>query len=167
MQPDKIFEKARYSSFFLFLLNLGLHRMIPFNRPHKFRIEKIGDTSLRISTPYIRKNKNHINGIHACALATLCEYISGLSLARVFKPENYRLILKEIHMEYNYQAKMKVHAEFDIQPAEITEIRTLLQKEESTFRSYKVFVYDEIPNLICTGTIKWQIKPWEKVKAAV
>ncbi len=167
IRPDKIFEKAKRSAFYLFLLNQGLGRMIPFNSPHKFTIVNIGTSSLKIAIPYIRKNKNHINGIHACALATLCEYISGLCLARAFPPEKFRIILKEIHMEYHYQAKMKVLAEFSIEPSAIHEIKTLLEKESSVFKSYTVRVYDEANNFICTGSITWQIKPWDKVKATL
>lgn len=167
MDLKKILDKAGKSALYLKLLNIGLRRMIPFNSPHKFCVEKVNTNSLVISAPYIRKNKNHINGIHACALATLCEYISGLSLARMLPPEAYRLILKSIHMDYHYQGKMKVSTEFGIDEQEVSTIKDTLQLEESVFRNYEVTVFDTAQNHICTGTITWQIKPWHKVKAKI
>ena len=86
MKLNSILDKAKNSSFYLFLLNLVLRRIIPYNAPHLFKVEKVNEESLEVSIPFIKKNKNHINGIHACALATLCEYISGLSLARALPP---------------------------------------------------------------------------------
>lgn len=164
MQLHRILEKAQTSGLHRRLLNIVLWRIIPFNQPHRFQLEQVKEASLQISIPYIRKNKNHINGIHACALATLCEYISGLSLARFLPPEQYRLILKSIHMEYLYQGKMKVKAQFSIDHSEIKAIKTTLENEESILKTYLVQVYDTMQNHICTGSITWQIKPWDKVK---
>ncbi|MFN0189743.1 MAG: DUF4442 domain-containing protein, partial [Bacteroidia bacterium] len=71
MTLNSILDKAKNSSFYLFLLNLVLRRIIPYNAPHRFKVEKVNEESLEVSIPFIKKNKNHINGIHACALATL------------------------------------------------------------------------------------------------
>lgn len=162
---NTLLEKSRKSRLFLIIVNLVLDRVIPFNGRHAFRIEEVGASSLKISIPFLRKNKNHINGIHACALATLCEYISGLSLARVFPRENYRLLLKSIQMEYHYQGKSKANASFGIENHDLIEMRGALEHQEFIVKSYEVPVYDAAQHLLCTGKITWQIKPWSKVKA--
>ncbi|MBL7923979.1 MAG: DUF4442 domain-containing protein, partial [Bacteroidia bacterium] len=98
MQLNRLLEKAKTSAIHRHLLNYGLRRMIPFNGAHHLKIEQVMDHTLLLTLPAIRQNKNHLQGMHACALATLCEYISGLSLARVLPAEEYRLILKSIHV---------------------------------------------------------------------
>ncbi|MBK9401685.1 MAG: DUF4442 domain-containing protein [Bacteroidetes bacterium] len=165
MNLNSLLEKAKTSGFYKWLFNIVLWRTIPFNQPHRLKVEQVKGDALLISIPFIRKNKNHINGIHACALATLCEYISGLSLARALPPEQYRLILKSIQMEYLYQGKMKVNAEFGIDQSELVAIKAALVTEDSIVKTYAVQVFDTHQHHICTGSITWQIKPWGKVKS--
>ena len=163
MTLNSILDKAKNSSFYLYLLNIVLRRIIPYNAPHRFKVEKVNEESLEVSIPFIKKNKNHINGIHACALATLCEYISGLSLARALPPENYRLILQTIHVDYLYQGKTKLFARFGIDEQKLNEIKSALKENDAVVKEYSVSVYDTAENHICTGKITWQIKEWSKV----
>ena len=74
LNPTLLIEKAKTSHLYLRFLNWGLYRMIPFNAPHGFEIAEITDWEVKTVLPYIRKNLNHINGIHACALATVSEF---------------------------------------------------------------------------------------------
>lgn len=164
---EKYFLKARYSSFYKWLLNRGLWFKIPFNLPHKIRIKEIGEEHISMELPFIASNKNHINGIHACALATLCEYVSGLSLARFLSAEKYRIILKDIHVIYHYQAKTKVSTSFEINKLLLREIRQELEVSEAIFKELHVEVYDSKLNHVCTGIITWQLKNWSKVKTKV
>ncbi len=167
MELGSILNKAQSSKVYSTLMNFGLWRLIPFNGPHKFKVIDIKDHSLTISIPYIRKNKNHVNGIHACALATVCEYISGLSLARELSSKEYRIILKEIQMIYHYQAKMDSYTTFSLPENELLEIREELKNSDATFRRFAVEVYDHAKHHICTGNIYWQIKPWSKTKTTI
>ncbi len=164
MELGNILNKSQSSGIYRRLMNFGLWRLIPFNSPHKFKIIGITNTSLKITVPFIRKNRNHVNGIHACALATVCEYISGLSLARELSSKEFRIILKEIQMTYHYQAKMNACTTFSLPTNEAIIIREELKNNDATFRRYAVEVYDEKQNHICTGNIYWQIKPWNKTK---
>jgi acyl-coenzyme A thioesterase PaaI-like protein len=136
---ERYFAKAQHSSFYRWLLNRGLWFKIPFNLPHKVRIMEIGDETISMELPFIRSNKNHINGIHACALATLCEYVSGLSLVRFLPADKYRIILKDIHIIYHYQAKTKVTAQFTADKMLLNEIRSELQKADAVLHSYIKF----------------------------
>jgi len=158
-------EKAARGGFRLWLLNAGLLRTVPFNRPHGIKVTDIGQNSLVVRAKNVRSNRNHIKGIHACLLATLCEYVCGLSLLRRLDPKEYRIILKQIGMTYHYQAKQAVQAAFSIDDIYFeTEIRLPLEREEAIFREFAVEVHDEAGNHICTGLIRWQIKSWKKVK---
>ncbi|MBA4146221.1 MAG: DUF4442 domain-containing protein, partial [Cytophaga sp.] len=46
MNVFSLVQKAKSSGFYLWLLNLAFERMVPFNRPHGFRIAEIGDYHL-------------------------------------------------------------------------------------------------------------------------
>jgi hypothetical protein len=161
-------NKAEHSAFYLWVLNNILWKKIPFNNPHKIKIERIEKGALTVSIPYKRKNQNHIKGIHACALATLCEYISGLTLISSLSEKDYRIILKNISINYHYQAKMKVQATFSL-PDELIQTKIIepLKINDSVFRELMVELYDIQNNHICSGVINWQIKKWEKVKTKI
>ena len=152
----------------MWLLNVVLLRTVPFNKPHRIKVIHIGNDELTMRVKNIKPNQNHIRGIHACLLATLCEYVSGLSLLLHFSAKDYRIILKTIHMTYHYQAKTAVYVKFKISKDQIeNEILAPLKNQDAIFKEFSVEVYDEEKNHICTGLINWQIKSWNKVKMKV
>lgn len=159
------FDKARYSAFRLWLLNMVLLRTVPFNKPHALKVTRIGDNEITIAAKNMRPNQNHIKGIHACLLATLCEYVSGLSLLLQLDPKQYRIILKSIHMTYHYQAKQDVEVSFKLNKEDFErEVIQPLATTEAIFKEFAIEVYDKEQNHICTGLINWQIKSWKNVK---
>lgn len=161
----KQFEKAKKSSFQRWLLNMGLWKLVPFNSPHKIKIVEIADDSLTIEAPYVKANCNHIKGIHACLLATICEYAVGLNLMLNISPKEYRIILKSINMVYHYQAKTAVHIKWGISKETLeNEIMQPLKNEGVIFKEFIAEVYDTNDNHICTGTVNWQLKEWKSVK---
>jgi len=164
-QFASLVKKAGRSGFYLWVLNLLLLRTVPFNKPHPLKVLKIGDGELTIGARNRKSNQNHIKGIHACLLATLCEYASGLSLLLHLSPSEYRIILKNIHMTYHYQAKTDVQVVFKLDRRDMeTSVMEPLNNQEAVFREYTVEVFDKDNNHICTGLINWQIKPWKHVK---
>ena len=161
---NALVQKAQHSKFYLWVLNFMLLRMVPFNNPHKLKIQTIADDGITMFAANTKNNRNHIKGIHACLLATLCEYVTGLTLLTHLSPKEYRIILKNIHMTYHFQAKTDVFVKFTISSEEKQNILRSLQKEEAIFKEYAVDVYDVNKNHICTGLINWQIKAWKNVK---
>lgn len=161
----KYFQQAKNSAFQKWKLNMILWRMVPFNSPHKIKIVEVADDGLVLEAPYIRSNQNHIKGIHACLLATLCEYAVGLNLMLNISPKEYRIILKSIQMEYHYQAKTAVRIKWGISK-EVLENQILkpLQTDGVLFKEFVAEVYDLNDNHICTGTVNWQLKEWKNVK---
>jgi acyl-coenzyme A thioesterase PaaI-like protein len=118
-----------------------------------------------VEIPYWRINRNHIKGIHACALATAAEMCSGLSVLEQLDPRNYRLIMRELRMQYHYQAKQKSWATC-VPLAE--DIRRLvvepLHDREAVDYASTVELHDKAGNHLATGTITWQVKAWDKVR---
>ena len=164
-EASKILEKAKHSAFYLKVLNWSLNRMIPFNKPHGFRILSINDFQIKTLLPYRHKNFNHIRGLHACALATLSEFTTGFLLISRLDMKHYRLILQRLEMDYLYQGKMNATAEFIISKEWLNnQIISPLQTQESVVVPCEVKIHDQHGNHLTTGKVFWQIKSWSKVK---
>lgn len=167
-EPAKILEKAKKSSFYRGLLNLSLDRMIPFNKPHGFAVVEIGEHSIKTKIPYKRRNWNHIQGLHACALATLSEFTTGFLLVTKLDAKKYRLIMQKLEMNYHYQGKMDAFATFSVSENWLTDqVIKPLQELDAVLVVCEVKIHDVKGNLLTTGFVHWQIKDWSKVKTKV
>jgi hypothetical protein len=165
---DTVVQKAKTSPLYLMLLNWGLRRKIPFNRPHGIRILKIADHSIETAIPYKRNNYNHIKGLHACSLATLAEFTTGFLLLSKLDLSTYRLIMSSLSMEYHYQGKAQARAFFFISEEWFEkEINVPIQEKGVVSIDCEVKIVDINQNHLATGIISWQIKDWKKVKTAV
>ena len=165
---NKIIQKSRRSNFYRKLLNMGLNRMVPFNRPHGIEVIEISDNHLKTKIPYKKANFNHIKGIHACALATLSEFTTGFLLLSRLNPEKYRLIMQSLQMDYHYQAKMDAFGTFYISKEWLEElIFDPLRSTDKIVVDCEVKIYDKEGNHISTGLVSWQIKSWGSVQTAV
>lgn len=163
--PAQIMERAKTSKKHLALLNFGLARMIPFNKPHGFRIAALGDDFVKVKIPYKRINFNHIKGIHACALATASEYSTGLVLLNKLNAKSYRIIMQKMEMNYHYQGKMDVIVSYELTEEWLnSQIIDPLKTAESVVVNCEVKSHDTEGNHLTTGNIYWQVKPWNKVK---
>jgi len=168
LQLDKWFRRARRGGIRLWLFNRILDRAIPFNRPHGIRVIAVTETGARTLIPYRRGNLNHIRGIHACGLATVAEFTSGLVLLSRLGTRKYRLIMESLEVKYHYQAKLDAVADFEIEDARLQEeILDPLRTEEAVYISCEVPVVDAMGERLCTARTNWQIKPWAKVRTRV
>ncbi len=168
MNISNIIQKATHSGFYRWLLNRGLDRMIPFNKPHGFRVVSINKNHLRTSIPYKRRNFNHIRGLHACALATLSEFTTGFLLVTNLDAKKYRLIMQRLEMDYHYQGKMEAFGEFSVSDEWLEEkIYQPLRNHPAVVVVCTVQIHDREGNLLTTGKVHWQVKSWEKVRTKV
>jgi acyl-coenzyme A thioesterase PaaI-like protein len=164
-EAAKILQKAKHSSFYLMMLNWSLNRMIPFNKPHGFKIVEIGDYRIKTLMPYRKSNFNHIRGLHACGLATISEFTTGFLLLSSLDMKKYRIIMQRMEMNYHYQGKMDATAEFVISKEWLEEkVMNPLQTQETVVVPCEVKIHDTQGNHLTTGTIFWQFKDWAKVK---
>ena len=163
-----LIERAKTSRLYLRLLNYGLHRAIPFNSPHKFEVVEIKDWEVKIMLPYIRKNLNHVKGLHACALATVSEFTTGMTLITKLSAKKYRLILQRLEMEYHFQGKMDAFGTFAVSREWLEQqIVEPLKNAESVVVPCEIKIHDRKGNHLTTGKVYWQIKDWSKVKTKV
>ncbi len=161
----EITEKAKRSSFYLWMLNFFFERMVPFNLPHKFRVAYVGDNDVKTLLPYRRRNLNHVKGLHACALATLTEMTSGFMLAVKLDPKKYRLILRRLEMDYLYQGKMDAVCEFSLTPEWMQKnIYDVLAHADAAEIVAEVKIFDVKGNQLTLGKAHWQVKDWAKVR---
>jgi hypothetical protein len=165
---NTILVKARQSSFYRAILNWGLDRMIPFNKPHGFRVIETGPNHLKTLIPYKKRNFNHIRGLHACALATISEFTTGFLLISKLDEKKYRLIMQRLEMDYHYQGKMDAVASFEAADEWFEQkIYSPLRTTESVVVICEVKIHDVQGNHLTTGHVHWQIKDWQKVKTKV
>lgn len=165
MNAAKLVEKAKTSAFYLWLLNWSFERMIPFNRPHGFRIIEVGDYHVRTKLPYKTKNLNHLKGLHACALATITEITSGFIFVMKLDPTKYRIILKQLQIKYLYQGKTDAFGEFRVSEEWISKnIIEPLKESESIEVVSEINLVDVNGKQLTNGKATWQVKDWTKVK---
>jgi hypothetical protein len=165
MNVNTLLLRARDSAFYRWILNIGLRRMVPFNKPHGFEVVELGMEHVKILIPYKRNNLNHIRGLHACALATISEYATGLLLLSKLGFETYRIIMQRLEMDYHYQGKTNAFAEFRLTDDWIEKsITEPLKKQESVVIKCEVKIHDAEGKQLTTGTVHWQIKKWANVK---
>jgi len=161
---DRIFIKAKFSHFYLWLLNRLLSRMIPFNMGHGYTITQFDDEEVKCTLPLKRNNLNHIRGLHACALATLAEFTTGFRLLTKLDVKKYRIIMEKIEMEYFYQGKTNAYATYRVDDQWVEEkVLNPLQNKDAVIVDCEIEIHDAWQNHLCTGRVSWQVKEWEKV----
>ncbi len=149
-------------------MNKTLQYIVPFNRPHRIVVTKITDHGIEAQIPYRRKNLNHIKGIHACGLATVAEFASGLVLLSQLGDKKYRLIMESMDVKFQYQAKSAATAYFELREERLQqEILQPLETTEAVYIRCEIPVKDANGNVVCTAFTNWQIKPWDKVRTTV
>ncbi|MGY8941308.1 MAG: DUF4442 domain-containing protein [Flavobacteriales bacterium] len=150
-----------------FWLNVFFRRALPFNAPHGFRIVELTASGAKVRLPDRRKNRNHLKGIHACAMATACEFSSGLGVLERFNMKDYRLIMYRLEVDYHRRAapgpcvaQASISADLDAQ------IRSdLSERDDKTSRfSMTSELRDTAGELVATATVHWHVKAWEAVR---
>lgn len=160
MNIEKYLRLASRSGFTRHLLNRALYRLIPFNGPHRLSVVEASDGHARVLLPYRRKNLNHLKGLHACALATLAEYTSGIALLSV-AGNGYRLIMKSLQVEYHKQGKTQASATYTIDvQAFRQELDHANKASEPLWHIAEVTVVNTTGEALCTAKIHWQLKAW-------
>jgi len=94
-----------------------------------------------------RKIRNHLNSIHALALANLGEFSSGLSLLTSL-PSNVRGIPINISTDYFKKARGLLIAESRVMPPEVTEDMEFKVKAE---------IKDQQGDVVATTTVLWRL----------
>lgn len=162
-----LLQKSRSNPRYLWLLNLVVQHIVPFNKPHAIKIKTIGNNFVETTISYSKKNFNHVKGIHACAIATIGEFSAGLTLMCQFSPRAYRIILSRLEIDYLYQAKKPLIAKAILTEADNNNILQTLSSQEKTSQTLITEIIDTDQQKIAFVKSTWQIKDWKKVKTKV
>jgi len=93
--------------------------------------------------------RNHLNSIHAIALANLGEVASGLAVLAAL-PENVKAIVTKLEIEYVKKARGTLHAFGSAElPPNITEPTTQIALAE---------IKDEIGDVVAQVKVHWQLR---------
>lgn len=160
-----LLSHAENSAWHLLFLNFFLGHLIPFNRAHGIRVKELSASGVQVLLPYRRSNFNHLQGLHACSLATAAEFASGLALVRCIGFSQYRLIMREISAVYLKQGRIDALARCEC-PREWVHDHVIVPlgkaEEVDVILAPKLFAKDG--TLLAEVTVKWQIKRWSAVK---
>jgi acyl-coenzyme A thioesterase PaaI-like protein len=164
-QLAHLLSEAKKGTKELKALNGALKKAIPFNKPHKIKVLSISDNDVKTKIPFKKKNWNHIQGVHACGLATAAEFASGVLILSRVNPAKYRIIMQKMEVEYVYQAKSDIVAAFSMHEEVLEkEIMQPLETQDAVMFEASIVLTDEKDVLVAKAKTTWQIKSWEKVK---
>lgn len=139
-------------------------RLIPFNRPHGFRIEKMGPEGVAISLPHRRRNLNHLGTLHACALATCGEFAAGLCLLDAFDLGTHRLIMSKLECTYHKRPSGPALATASLAPSVLADLGAKLADSGKATCTMQTELHDAEGTHCVTVRTDWQIKRWSQVK---
>lgn len=137
----------------------------PFNAPLRAQIEAWEPTACRVRVPNRRPLHNHLGGIHACAIATAGESAAGLLLLRTFPFSRYRLIMKDLSIVFERQARCsELVAEATQTDASIAAVRDGLDGGSPQLVPMETRITEASGERLATVQTTWQVKPWEQVR---
>lgn len=140
------------------VLDLALNLAVPFNRWLGFHIQELGPEKVVVVSPPRTLRQNHLGGAHACALALLGEYPAGILLSQNFSPEEFRIIISKLEVEYHKQGRGSVTG-VAVSPQVWPQI-----VDGEVFIDLKTHITNEKNELVALVSTKWQLKEWGRVR---
>lgn len=129
------------------LFNGFIKWRIPYTSSISSRIVVFEPGHVRITLKDRRKIRNHLNSIHALALANLGEFSSGLALLSTL-PAQVRGIPVNISTEYFKKARGLMVADSVVQTPEIT---------QDTEFNVVAEIVDKEGDIVATTTVRWRL----------
>lgn len=143
----RIWKKLNHYPGGNWLFSKLIARIVPYTGSMGARVQLLEPGHCRLLLKDRRKVRNHLNSIHAIALANIGEATGGLALMAAI-PENGRAILVKLSIEYLKKARGDLTSAVQFTLPEITgdmdyEITTK--------------VYDQANNVVATATALWRL----------
>ncbi|HET7276068.1 MAG TPA: hotdog fold domain-containing protein [Longimicrobiaceae bacterium] len=133
------------------VFSILLGRLAPYTGSIRPRVRELGEGYCRVEMADRRAVRNHLNSIHAIALANLGEVASGLALMYSLPPEA-RAILVEISIAYLKKARGTLTAECR---TSLPDFRQVGEHEMETL------IRDDSGDEVARARARWLIGPRE------
>lgn len=134
------------------LFSLSLRWFVPYTGKLGATVMELSPGRCRVRLKDRRGVRNHLNSVHAIALANLAEMTSGLAMVSAL-PSSHRAILVELKIQYLKKARGTLMASADLTlPALDREQEVLLP----------VSVRNSEGEVVCSAQASWKIGPNKK-----
>ena len=131
------------------LFTLALGRMVPYTATIAPRVLQLEPGFARIAMPDRRSVRNHLDSVHAIALANLGEFASGSAMITALPP-GVRSIVTGLSIEYAKKARGTLVAEARVTvPPVTTDIEHLVQ----------AVITDASGDRVATVDVRWRLSP--------
>jgi acyl-coenzyme A thioesterase PaaI-like protein len=141
-----------------------MQEVIPFNRPHRISISEITSEGCVVHLPYRRRNLNHLGTMHACAMATAGEYVSGLNVIEAFDISKYRLIMSRLEVDYLRRPVGECNARSSGGDGVLQSLTSDISEKGVAVFTLTSELRDSKSVHVATTTTHWQVKSWDKVR---
>ena len=131
------------------LFSVLFGRMAPYTGTLGARVEALEPGFCRVSLRDRRRVRNHLNSIHAMALANLAEAASGLAVVAALPP-GVQGIVTGFSITYEKKARGRLVAECRVDVAAVTAERE--QQAEIT-------ITDAAGDVVARATATWRLRP--------
>ena len=133
---------------------------LPFNRPHRIRIAAVTEEHVEITLPSRRSNRNHLGGMHACAIATALEFGSGASILLEVGMQDYRIIMSRLEIDYLAKPKGDCLVRAKRNTPDVQGLTGVLESEGVARIVQPSSLYDASGEHCAEATVHWHLKAW-------
>ena len=133
---------------------------LPFNRPHRISIAGVDAEKVSVALPDRKSNRNHLGGMHACAIATALEFSSGASILIEVGMRDYRIIMSRIEVDYLAKPQGHCVATSYRNTPEVLGLSGVLEKEGVARVQLGAALYDARGEHCAHALVHWPLKAW-------